>query len=151
MIRNEAEYKEAVGRLTEEQRRLAEHRSRLKDAGLSPEEIKRVTDPMQSSHSQLSADVESYERLRRREFDEMENFKGAGHFLIALRIAQSVSQRELSRRLGIHESQISRDERNEYFGITFERASRIVDALGLRVRTRVDVDTIDTNRESEPA
>jgi ribosome-binding protein aMBF1 (putative translation factor) len=151
MIRNEAEYKEAVARLTAEAHRLAEHRGRLKDVGLSQEEIKRVTDPMQSFHLQLSEEVESYERLRRREFDELENFKGAGRLLVALRIAQGISQRELARRLGINESQISRDERNEYFGITLERAGKIVDALGLRLRTKVDVDTIDTHREMEPA
>jgi ribosome-binding protein aMBF1 (putative translation factor) len=151
MIRNEAEYKEAVARLTAEEHRLADHRARLKEAGLSQEEIKRVIDPMQSFHLQLSEEVESYERLRRREFDELENFKGVGRLLITLRIAQSVSQRELAKRLGVHESQVSRDERNEYFGITFERASKIIDALGLRVRTKVDVDTIDTLRELERA
>ena len=40
MIRNEAEYKEAVGRLAEEQKRLTEHRARLREAGLSDEEVK---------------------------------------------------------------------------------------------------------------
>jgi ribosome-binding protein aMBF1 (putative translation factor) len=151
MIRNETEYKEAVARLTAESHRLAEHRDRLRDVGLSQEEIKRVVDPMQSFHLQLSEEVESYERLRRREFDELENFKGVGRLLVALRIAQGVSQRELAKRLGVNESQVSRDERNEYFGITLERASKIVDALGLRLRTKVDVDTIDTHRELEPA
>jgi hypothetical protein len=31
----------------------------------------------------------------------------------------------------VHESQVSRDERNEYHGVTVERASRILDALGV--------------------
>jgi transcriptional regulator with XRE-family HTH domain len=39
--------------------------------------------------------------------------RGLGHLLIALRIAQGVSQRELAKRLEVHESQVSRDERNE--------------------------------------
>ncbi len=46
MIRNENEYKEAVAHLDEERNRLAEHRARLKEAGLSDDEIKRVIDPM---------------------------------------------------------------------------------------------------------
>ena len=33
--------------------------------------------------------------------------------------------------MGVHESQVSRDERNEYHGITLERASRVLDALGV--------------------
>jgi hypothetical protein len=61
MIRNESEYKEAVGRLAVEQKRLTEHRARLKEAGLSDEEIKRVIDPMESFHLQLREEVESYE------------------------------------------------------------------------------------------
>ena len=151
MIRNEAEYKEAVSRLAAEEARLHEHRSRLKETGLSDAEIKRLIDPMQSFHMQLSEEVESYERLRRREFEELENFRGVGRLLVELRIAQGISQRELAKRLGVHESQVSRDERNEYFGVTLERASKIIDALGLKVKTKVDVETIDTHHEMEMA
>lgn len=141
MIRNETEYKEAVARLAEERSRLAEHRARLKEAGLSDEEVKRVIDPMESFHLQLQEEVESYDRLKRGEFEELDNLRGLGHLLIALRIAQGISQRELAKRLDIHESQVSRDERNEYFGITLERAIKILDALGVRLRTTVDVES----------
>jgi len=139
MIRNETEYKQAVARLAEERNRLGEHRSRLKESGLTDEEIKRVIDPMESFHLQLKEEVESYERLKRGEFDELVNFRGFGHLLIALRIAQGISQRELARRLGVHESQVSRDERNEYFGITLERAVKVLDALNARLRTKVEL------------
>ena len=54
---------------------------------------------------------------------------------MALRIALGLTQRELAERLGVHESQVSRDERNEYHGITVERASRILDALGVELRS----------------
>jgi ribosome-binding protein aMBF1 (putative translation factor) len=139
MIRNETEYQEAVARLGEERGRLTEHAARLRDAGLGPEEIKRVTDPMESFHLQLKEEVQSYERLKRGEFEDLDNFRGFGHLLISLRIAQGISQRELAKRLGVHESQISRDERNEYFGITLERAVKVLDALNVRLRTKVEV------------
>lgn len=141
MIRNENEYKEAVGRLAEEDKRLAEHRARLREAGLTDEEIKRVINPIESFHLQLREEVESYERLKRQEFDELYNLRGLGHLLISLRIAQGISQRDLARRLGVHESQVSRDERNEYFGITLERAVKVLDALNVRLRTRVEIDS----------
>jgi ribosome-binding protein aMBF1 (putative translation factor) len=140
MIRNEAEYQEASARLANERSRLAEHRARLKETGLSDEEIKRVIDPMESFHLQLKEEVESYERLKRGEFEELENLRGLGHLLISLRIAQGISQRELARRLEVHESQVSRDERNEYFGITLERAIKILDALNVRLHTKVEID-----------
>ena len=140
MIRNEAEYQEASARLASERSRLNEHRARLKETGLSDEEIKRVIDPMESFHLQLKEEVESYERLKRGEFEELENLRGLGHMLISLRIAQGMSQRELARRLDVHESQVSRDERNEYFGITLERAIKILDALNVRLHTKVEIE-----------
>jgi ribosome-binding protein aMBF1 (putative translation factor) len=140
MIRNETEYQEAATRLTDERNRLADHRARLKKAGLSKEEIKRVVDPMESFHLQLEEEVESYERLKRGEFDDLDNLRGLGQLLISLRISQGVSQRELAKRLKVHESQVSRDERNEYFGITLERAAKILDALNARLHTTVEIE-----------
>ena len=139
MIRNETEYQEASVRLAEERNRLADHRARLKEVGLNDEEIKRVIDPMESFHLQLQEEVESYERLKRGEFEDLDNLRGLGHLLISVRIAQGISQRELANRLNVHESQVSRDERNEYFGITLERAVKILDALDVRLHTKVEI------------
>ena len=139
MIRNEIDYQEAVDRLGQERQRLDEQKKRLKETGLSPEEIKRALDPMRSFHLQLQEEVDSYERLKRGELPEIQNLRGIGHLLIAARIARGLSQRELAERLGVHESQVSRDERNEYYSITLERAARILDALHVLVRSTVDV------------
>ena len=142
MIRNETEYQEASTRLMEERSRLAEHRDRLREAGLSDVEIKRVIDPMESFHLQLQEEVASYERLKRGEFDDLDNLRGLGHLLISTRIAQGISQRELARRLEVHESQVSRDERNEYYGITLERAVKILDALNVRLHSKVEIEPL---------
>jgi ribosome-binding protein aMBF1 (putative translation factor) len=141
MIRNEAEYQQASARLAQKRKRLAEHRARLTQTGLAEDEIQRVIDPMESFHLQLEAEVESYEKLKRGEFEEVENLHGLGRLLIALRIAQGISQRELARRINVHESQVSRDERNEYFGITLERAIKILDALHVKLHTRVEIES----------
>jgi ribosome-binding protein aMBF1 (putative translation factor) len=139
MIRNETEYQEASERLTQERQRLAEHKARLKAAGLAEDEIKRVIDPFESFHLQLKEEVESYEKLKRGEFGELDNLRGLGHLLISIRIAQGLSQRDLAKRLNVHESQVSRDERNEYFGITLERAIRLLDALNVKLHTQVEI------------
>jgi transcriptional regulator with XRE-family HTH domain len=47
---------------------------------------------------------------------------------------------KLARRLHVHESQVSRDERNEYFGITLERTIKILDTLNVQLRTRVEIE-----------
>ena len=95
---------------------------------------------MESFHLQLKEEVESYERLKRGEFEELEKLPGIGHLLISLRIAKGISQRDLAKRLSVHESQVSRDERNEYFGITLERAVKILDALNVRLHTKVEIE-----------
>ena len=42
--------------------------------------------------------------------------------LIALWIAKGLTQRELAERLEVSEMQVSRDERNEYYGVTRAKA-----------------------------
>lgn len=137
MIRSESEYQEAVQRLKEEAQRIKEQQKELGKLDLTREEVKRVLDPMRSFHEQLKEEVTSYERLRRGEFDEIRNFEGMGRLLVALRIAKGLSQRELADRLEVHESQVSRDERNEYYGASVERMKRIVEALGVELQTSV--------------
>src|SRR5271163_3654324 len=139
MIRNEAEYQEACARLSEERSRYENHEQNLRATGMTEDEIKRLIDPLRSFHLQLAEEVESYERLKRREFNEIENLRGIGHLLISLRIALGLTQRELAKRLKVHESQVSRDERNEYYGITLERAEKILNILNVRLHTTVEI------------
>ena len=137
MIRNENEYREAVTRLGEEQKRIEAQKAQLEKMGLSPADVKRAIDPIQSFHLQLQEEVESYQRLKRGEFDEIWNLQGLGQLLISARIARGLSQRQLAEKLGVHESQVSRDERNEYHGVTLDRAARILEVLGVELRTTV--------------
>jgi DNA-binding Xre family transcriptional regulator len=139
MIRNENEYKEAVRRLAEEEQRIAAQTQKLKDMGLTAEQVKRGIDPFLSFHLQLREEVEDYERLKRREVREVQNLRGIGHMLISIRIATGISQRELAEKLGVNESQVSRDERNEYHGITLDRAAKIMEALEAEVRIGVSL------------
>jgi ribosome-binding protein aMBF1 (putative translation factor) len=136
MIRNEAEYQKAVRRIVDEQKRLEEHRNSLNEAGLTEEQRQRVLDPIESFHLQLKEEIESYERLRRGDFDELLNLHGLGITLIGLRIALGLSQRAFAGRLGVSETQVSRDERNEYHGITVDRATQILDTLGVRLTSQ---------------
>ena len=140
MIRNETEYREAVTRLQEENAHIAQQQAELERLGLSGDELKRVVDPLWSFHLQLKEEVESYERLKRREIAEVTNLRSLGHLLICLRIAKGMNQNELAERLGIDPSQVSRDERNEYHGITIERAAKVLEALGTRIHLKCELE-----------
>jgi DNA-directed RNA polymerase specialized sigma subunit len=138
MIKNEAEYQEALRRLAQDQEVAARQREALVAAGLSPEEVERAMQPLLSFHAQLAEEVEWYENVRRRNFPPIRRLTQLGRLLIALRIANGLTQRELADRLGVSESMVSRDERNEYHGITLERAQKILDALNETVTAQVE-------------
>jgi transcriptional regulator with XRE-family HTH domain len=129
MIRNDTEYQQAVRRFGEERARLEEHASRLRNRGLSPHEVRHALQPLQSFQLVLQDEIESYDRLKRGELAEFRNLHGLGAALIGYRIATGITQRDLAGKLDVHESQVSRDERNEYHGVTVEKAARILDAL----------------------
>jgi DNA-binding Xre family transcriptional regulator len=149
MILGESECRTAVGRLHEERDRLTEHAPRLGALGLAADEMKRALDPLRCVHDKFAEEVETYERTRRGELGELRNLHGLGSTLVALRIALRLTQRELAERLGVHESQVSRDERNEYRTITVDRASRILDALGVGLRSAFGKQ-VRTLREHRP-
>ena len=138
MIRNEREYKEALSRLERDREVIAAQRRALVEHGLSEEEVNRGLGPLLSFRAQLEEEVEWYERARRREFKVSHDMRDTGYMLIALRIANQLTQKELAEKLGVSEAQVSRDERNEYHGITVDRAQRILDAMGETLRFEVE-------------
>ena len=139
MIRNEREYQEAVQRLKDEEQRLAGHRAGLVKEGLPQSAVKNLMDPMESFHLQLKEEVESYERLKRGQFDDLRNLDGLGTLLVSLRIARGMTQRDLALKLNVHETQVSRDERNEYHGVSVDRVTKILQAIGVELRTHVEL------------
>ena len=129
MIRTETEYQKARSAVMQQKARLEDHRARLQDSGLKGSALKKAMQPLETFAIQLEEEVQSYERLKQGDVGELENLQGLGRALIGIRIARGLTQRELAERLGVNESTVSRDERNEYHGITVERAARILDAL----------------------
>jgi DNA-directed RNA polymerase specialized sigma subunit len=138
VIRSEKEYREAVERLRQDEEVLALQKEKLEGLGLSEVEVRRALEPMLSFRAQLEEEVEWYERVRRRDFGIIRDLSAVGSLLIALRIANGLSQRELADKLGVSEAQVSRDERNEYHGITVDRAQRVLDAMNETLTSRVE-------------
>lgn len=138
MIRNEREYQETLRRVKDDQDFIAEQRRALEGLALSPDEVERAMGPALSFHAQLVEEMEWYERVRRRDLETIHSLTAIGRLLIAARIANSLTQQELAGRLGVSAAQVSRDERNEYHGITVERAQLILDRLGERLTARLE-------------
>jgi len=135
MIRTEMEYQESRRLRDLQKASLTQQETQLKQRGLQPIEIKRTLDPLRSFHLGMVEEIEQYESLRRGDLGELKNLLGLGRMLIGFRIALGLTQRELAKRLEVDESQVSRDERNEYHGVTVERASRILDAMQVELKS----------------
>jgi len=95
--------------------------------------VKRAMDPVRSFHQELVEEIRVYEALKGGDLRAVSRLATLGQQMVGLRIAKGLSQRDLAARLEVHESQVSRDERNEYHGLTLERAGRIMEALGVRL------------------
>ena len=139
MLKNEAEYRRAVEEVTQQRGRLQQQTDRLRGEGLSDEQVRVAMEPLWAYHRQLAADIERYERIKRGEFDVLRNLERLGELLIAVRIYLGLTQAELAERLGVEPSVVRRDERNEYHGVTLERAAKILNVMGVELRTSVEV------------
>jgi DNA-binding XRE family transcriptional regulator len=139
MLKNEAEYRRAVQEITEQRARLEQQIERLAGEGLSDDQVRVAMEPLWAYHGQLAGEIEHYERIKRGEFDSLRNLERLGELLIAARIHLGLTQAELAERLSVDPSVVCRDERNEYHGVTLERATRILNAMGVELRTSVEV------------
>lgn len=138
MIRTDSEYQDAIKRLQQDRAVIEAQRSKLQEMKLSEDEVERGIEPALSFHEQLREEVEVYERMKRGDISPIESLADIGRVLIGLRIARGVTQRQLAERLKVSESQVSRDERNDYHGITVERAQRVIMALQGKVRVEAE-------------
>jgi ribosome-binding protein aMBF1 (putative translation factor) len=137
MIRSEREYREALDRLKQDEEVIDLQRQKLSEHSLTEEEVNRALGPVLSFRDQLREEVKWYERARRRDFEVSVDVRDIGRTLIALRIANGLSQKELADKLGVSEAQVSRDERNEYHGIKLERVHRVLEAMNETIRFQV--------------
>ena len=150
MIRTDTEDQRALDRLDQEAETLQAQREKLEEMDLSEEEIKRVLGPMISFREQLREEADTYERMRRGDLGALHDLRSIGRWLIGARIARGWTVTELAEYLGVSTQQISRDERNEYRGVSAERAQRILETLGVRYRLQLEEPLAD-ERELAPA
>ena len=76
--------------------------------------------------------------MRRGELPTLYSLGDIGQWLIGVRISQGLSQKQLAERLNASEQQVSRDERNEYHGITVDRAQQILQTMNVQYRLKDD-------------
>ncbi|MEP0006272.1 MAG: helix-turn-helix transcriptional regulator [Balneola sp.] len=149
MIRTDAEYNKSIERLKEERAVMDAQRKHFIELGHEGEELDRLMGPSISFHEQLKEEVETYERMKRGDLGVLKDFNNIGRWLIGLRIALGLSQKELAKRLDVSPAQVSRDETNDYHGITIERVQYILEKLGARFIAEIEEPITSFTPDSE--
>ncbi|TMV49567.1 transcriptional regulator [Paenibacillus mesophilus] len=139
MIKNETAYQKALDKLKQDKKYIAKEKLRFKEMGLNDEQINMAIEPLLSFHEQLKEEVEYYERIKRGAFNPIHKFTDIGKSLIAYRIYLNMTQSELARRLEVAEAQVSRDERNEYYGATAEKIEAVMNAMGMKATINIEI------------
>jgi len=138
MIRTDKEYRKAITKLEDEEKILNAQQKHFIELGHTGEELERLMQPLLSFHEQLKEEVETYEQMKRGNLGVLVNFNHIGRWLIGVRIATGLSQKEFAKKIGVSEAQVSRDENNEYHGITLEKAQRLLEILGVRFKAEIE-------------
>ncbi|WP_150274858.1 helix-turn-helix domain-containing protein [Paenibacillus tepidiphilus] len=138
MIKNETAYQKAQEKLKQDKDFILREKMRFTEMGLTDEQIEMAIEPLLSFHEQLKKEVEYYEKIKRGSFNPIYKFTDIGKNLIAFRIYINMTQAELARRLEVSEAQVSRDERNEYYGATAEKIEAVMNAMGMRATIKIE-------------
>jgi hypothetical protein len=147
MIRSDSEFRNACRRIEAERKSLSDHEAKLRAMGLSEDQISAGMAPLVTIHMQFAEEVEQYARIRNKDLSAFDSLRDIGRILIGARIASNMSGRALANKLGVNESQVSRDERNEYSGITVDRACEILEAMDVEVKIQCEMRSV--SRESK--
>ena len=134
MIRTETEYRKTVERVLTLERQLVVQQETFETQGLDLETVTLALDPERRFLENLREEIAKYEDLKRGRLGTLYHLRDLGRWLIGVRLARGLSQKDLAALLGVSEAQVSRDERNEYHGITLERAQSLLERMGVQYR-----------------
>jgi HTH-type transcriptional regulator / antitoxin HigA len=121
-------------------------------SGLDPIIVKAQRESLEGQYEDLLQQLHDYENLKS---GKSRNFKcdslsQLGDEFIRARIAQGLSQLDLSKRLNLKEQQIQRYEAERYVGANIERLSEVALALNLRMSIKMEIDDDDGQKRVAP-
>lgn len=133
MIRNEKEYRNTLDRIQDFTSQIMTMREQLQAQGFAEMDIAEAISPTKNLLEELAWDRDFYQQLQHEGVSAVPDYPPElrGKALIALRIACGWSQKTLADALKVSPAQVSRDETNDYHGITQERYARILQVLGV--------------------
>lgn len=142
MIRSESEYRKAQRDVGLALAMLEEERGHWLAEGMTEDEALVMLEPLRLRIAELNDRINLFERVCAGDLSMFATLEHVGQALIAARLARGLSQREFADLIGVHESQVSRDERNEYHGVGRGRLGDLMATLGLRLEGHFQLEAV---------
>ncbi len=132
MLRNDAEWKNSLEVLRALREQEVQLRAIMADSDETPARVELAVCGFRNKADDLEHEVRVYERLRAGDLTAVPHFAAddRAKALVCLRIVRGWTQRELAHALGVSEAAVSRDENNEYRGVSLAKYARVLAALG---------------------
>lgn len=137
-IRSKREYINTVREIAIQDLVINEQRKQLEKEGLSPEEINRGIEPLESFTMGLRDEVKWYEDMLQGKFPQLRNFQGLGLLLIGMRIYRQLTVAQLAIKAGLEPKVLERWEYNEYYQAPFSLLDTIITALNYEIVSHIE-------------
>lgn len=130
MIKYQSELRDAKAKLEALLSRVA----LLAEAAAINPEVQAEFRKQEQEIEDLQEQIAWYSEAKKHCLEKTCSLKKLGRLLVYLRLCKGLSQYDLAELLGVSSVQVSKDERNEYKGISLDRAVRILDALEVDIK-----------------
>ena len=135
MIKNEKQYKITKKKL----QGIYEDIDRIKDSREPiPAKDRLILVSLMMMEEQMEAEIEAYDLLKAREPTLLEerSIDDLPALLIEFKIRSGLTQKDLSRKIGMKEQQLQRYEAENFNSISFKNLLKILHAMGLEVTVK---------------
>ena len=139
IITTDKQYRVSQRKVTEMLQQENLTRKLQKEKGVSDKHIDLVLAPVVCFREGIEHEIREYEEIVKGNIpDYMKRIENIGLFLIPLRIKQGWTQTELAKQLGVPQSQISRDERNEYHGVSLPTIKKHLNLYDVKIKMEIE-------------
>ena len=133
-ILNERELKITENQVIDLKNQISEIRNQTK-------EIKgdiNLEDPLICFLEDLEFEINEYKQIKNGVIPEyLLNIKKIGELLIVLRISKGWTQKQLGLKLNMKQSQVARNERNEYYGMSLSNLFKILNVFDVDLKLSI--------------
>lgn len=133
MIKNDSQYKYTKKKLIEFKKDLRTVREKYSS---NRAQVHLLSQGYIEHISQLGAEIKDYEKMKASPLPKILRAHAPGEIsrqLVRLRVARGLTQEQLARRTGCKQADISRLEREDYQGYTFNQLGKIANGLNAKI------------------